>query len=117
MQKLRWQGLLTSCGSKLSQSDAMNILNARWQPEGQAPMIPGGPLILQIDILYMGECELSRNQMAETGADARWIVRYYLHATNQRGQTVMMDGERTSVIERINGQLILAPYYRTSCNY
>lgn len=92
------------------------MLNARWLPEAEEyNRLFRDPSIVEIEILHMGECELTKNQKAESGVDARWVVRYYLHFT-RAGQPIMADGEKSAVIEKIDGQWILATWNRQSCD-
>lgn len=107
--------LLTSCGSALSESEALDLLNTYWQRQAEQSPPVFGQIIAEVEILHMGECELSNNQKVESGADARWVVRYYLHWT-EGGKPIMPDGERSAVIEKIDGQWILATWNRQSCD-
>ena len=103
--------LLTSCGSKLSESDIVNIINA---DVANTDFANG----FRVNILHKGECKLSSNQKAESGADARWVVSYnHLPLDGQR--TLFTDlgaMERIVLIERMNGQWIVRPSNGQGCN-
>lgn len=103
--------LVTSCGSNLSESEALNILNADVADSGFAEGF-------RINILHMGECRLTSNQKAESGAAARWIVSYN-HVPLDGQRTLWTDlgaMERIVAIERIGGQWIVRPSNGQGCN-
>lgn len=102
---------LTSCGSSLSESDMVDILNAEVANTGFADGF-------RVNILHMGECKLTSNQKAESGADARWVVSYN-HVPLDGQRTLWTDlgaMERIVLIERINGQWIVRPSNGQGCN-
>ena len=106
--------LLSSCSSNLSESKASDILYAHWLAVVNDSYATHG---VQVTVLSLGKCQLSSNQKAESGADARWVVRYNLDAPNQQGPLLAFSpGEWTSAIERIGGQWVFAPNYRANCS-
>ena len=103
--------LLTSCGSKLSESDIVNIINA---DVADTDFADG----FRVNILHTGKCKLSSNQKAESGADARWVVSYN-HLPLDGKRTLFTDlgaMERIVLIERVNGQWIVRPSNGQGCN-
>lgn len=106
--------ILTSCSSKLTESEASKVLVSHWTAVVNNSYSSHG---VQVTILSMGECQLTSNQKVESGSDARWIVRYDLEAPNQQGPGLaFMPGEWTSAIEKIGGQWVFAPNYRANCS-
>ena len=99
--------MLTSCSSGLSESKARDVIYQDRQAWANGLM--GSPTV-SINVFYMGECELERNEKAMTGAEARWFVRYDIQVPRYPG----FSGERTMVIDRVGGQWV--PSNSRSCN-
>ena len=99
--------VLTSCSSGLSESKAKDVIYQDRQAWANGLM--GSPTV-SINVLYMGECELERNEKAMTGAEARWFVRYDIQVPRYPG----FSGERSMVIDRVGGQWV--PSNSRSCN-